>query len=272
MKTNVLPITAGALGSLALTVSASGQFLGATIEEIDLGAPEGFVTYRVVAHFDGPDILVAWGGLPDIGELHFFTGNDVDLLNAGGKFAGTGAEDFAAFPISEAYDSWVTVGATEHAGNATAVTSGFLQRGNDDGGNAVEGHELWETDGLVYNANPKNPWSGPDVVMAQFTIPGVPGGLPGDKGHNGFHLEGMVGWALAGAGGFASTFLVDNITGPCPWDLDGSGSVGASDLLSLLAAWGVCDDPADCPADFDNTNVVGAADLLTLLANWGPCR
>ncbi len=54
----------------------------------------------------------------------------------------------------------------------------------------------------------------------------------------------------------------------CPWDLDGSGSVGASDLLSLLASWGPC---KDCPADFNGDGNVGASDLLALLANWGPC-
>ena len=43
---------------------------------------------------------------------------------------------------------------------------------------------------------------------------------------------------------------------PCPWDLDSNGSVGASDLLLLLANWG---------------NPYGAGDLLALLANWGPC-
>ncbi len=57
----------------------------------------------------------------------------------------------------------------------------------------------------------------------------------------------------------------------CPWDLDGTGTVGILDLLALLAAWGVCDDPGYCPADFDYDNVVGILDLLTLLANWGPC-
>ncbi|MEE8153903.1 MAG: sialidase family protein [Phycisphaerales bacterium] len=54
----------------------------------------------------------------------------------------------------------------------------------------------------------------------------------------------------------------------CPWDLDDNGSVGASDLLSLLASWGPCED---CPADFDGDGNVGAADLLALLVNWGPC-
>ncbi|MEE9130586.1 MAG: M12 family metallo-peptidase [Phycisphaerales bacterium] len=54
----------------------------------------------------------------------------------------------------------------------------------------------------------------------------------------------------------------------CPWDLDGSGSVGASDLLSLLVSWGPCEG---CPADFDDNGTVGASDLLALLVNWGPC-
>ena len=54
----------------------------------------------------------------------------------------------------------------------------------------------------------------------------------------------------------------------CPWDIDENGSVGASDLLALLASWGPC---KGCPADFDDNGNVGASDLLVLLANWGPC-
>jgi len=56
------------------------------------------------------------------------------------------------------------------------------------------------------------------------------------------------------------------VSSPCPWDLDGSGSVGTSDLLALLAQWGT-----DGPADFDESGSVGTSDLLALLANWGPC-
>ena len=55
----------------------------------------------------------------------------------------------------------------------------------------------------------------------------------------------------------------------CPWDLDGNGSVGASDLVSLLVSWGPC--KGCCPADFDGNGTVGASDLLALLVNWGPC-
>ncbi|MEE8156173.1 MAG: FG-GAP-like repeat-containing protein, partial [Phycisphaerales bacterium] len=52
-------------------------------------------------------------------------------------------------------------------------------------------------------------------------------------------------------------------------DLDGDGSVGASDLLILLVNWGRCGNCDDCPADLNGDCNVGAADLLILLANWG---
>ncbi|MEE8155192.1 MAG: FG-GAP repeat protein [Phycisphaerales bacterium] len=69
--------------------------------------------------------------------------------------------------------------------------------------------------------------------------------------------------------GSGSAYLFDAAApGKCPWDLDANGSVGAADLLSLLATWGPCES---CPADFDGDGSVGAADLLALLVNWGPC-
>jgi hypothetical protein len=54
----------------------------------------------------------------------------------------------------------------------------------------------------------------------------------------------------------------------CPWDLDGSGSVGVNDFLALLAVWGT--DPGG-PPDFDGDGDVGVTDFLLLLAYWGPC-
>jgi hypothetical protein len=66
--------------------------------------------------------------------------------------------------------------------------------------------------------------------------------------------------------------LPDRITitalAPCAADLDGDGTVGITDFLDLLAAWGP--NPGH-PADFDGDGMVGINDFLELLANWGPC-
>lgn len=48
-------------------------------------------------------------------------------------------------------------------------------------------------------------------------------------------------------------------------DLDGNGSVGASDLAILLGAWGTSDPRADLNGD----GTVNAADLALLLGAWG---
>ncbi len=55
---------------------------------------------------------------------------------------------------------------------------------------------------------------------------------------------------------------------PCPWDLDGNGSVDTVDFLDLIGQWGT--DP-DGPPDFDDNGTVDTMDLLELLANWGQC-
>lgn len=56
--------------------------------------------------------------------------------------------------------------------------------------------------------------------------------------------------------------------GGCEADLDGDGTVGISDLLALLDAWGT--NPGG-PPDFDGDGSVGTSDLLLMLDNWGPC-
>jgi hypothetical protein len=53
-------------------------------------------------------------------------------------------------------------------------------------------------------------------------------------------------------------------------DLNGDGTVGITDFLTLLAEWGPC--PAPCPpscdADLDGDCNVGITDFLMLLENW----
>ncbi len=55
---------------------------------------------------------------------------------------------------------------------------------------------------------------------------------------------------------------------PCPWDIDGTGDVGVTDLLDLLGQWGT--NPGG-PPDFDGNGAVDVSDLLKVLGHWGPC-
>ena len=54
---------------------------------------------------------------------------------------------------------------------------------------------------------------------------------------------------------------------PCAADVNGSGSVDASDLAALLAAWGT----SNAAADINGSGSVDASDLASVLAAWGPC-
>ena len=65
-----------------------------------------------------------------------------------------------------------------------------------------------------------------------------------------------------GAPNFGCTY-----TTPCPADIDGDRTVGATDLGTLLGAWG----SSNATADLDHDGVVGASDLAAMLAAWGAC-
>ncbi|MHC4429128.1 MAG: hypothetical protein ACYS0D_11090 [Planctomycetota bacterium] len=56
---------------------------------------------------------------------------------------------------------------------------------------------------------------------------------------------------------------------PCSSDIDFDGTVGTSDLLDLLSAWGPCE--TCCLEDLDGNGFVSTSDLLELLSEWGPC-
>ncbi|MDZ4756260.1 MAG: FG-GAP-like repeat-containing protein [Phycisphaerae bacterium] len=59
------------------------------------------------------------------------------------------------------------------------------------------------------------------------------------------------------------------IVSPTKYDLDGNGSIGASDLSLLLGAWGDLGTSGDRKADGNNDGVVNSADLAALLGAWG---
>lgn len=54
----------------------------------------------------------------------------------------------------------------------------------------------------------------------------------------------------------------------CTGDFNEDNVVDISDLLSLIAAWGVCES---CPEDINTDGSVDVTDLLSLIAAWGDC-
>jgi len=88
--------------------------------------------------------------------------------------------------------------------------------------------------------------------------------------HDAASYDGCSIWA-AGKTGVANdvrTMLVGTGLSACSADLDGDGTVGFSDVLALLAAWGPC---TQCVEDLDDDGTVAFADLLQLISAWGPC-
>lgn len=86
---------------------------------------------------------------------------------------------------------------------------------------------------------------------------------------DGIALIGATG-DIANGSGSGSGYLFDLKASPA--DLDCNGTVGASDLLVLLASWGPCPDcdpPSACLADLDGDCTVGTSDLIVLLGDWG---
>jgi hypothetical protein len=113
--------------------------------------------------------------------------------------------------------------------------------------------------------------SGPDMTEYDFVSITLPAGAQ----HSGFRLRFRS--ITTESSGVDDHFVDDvcigspddcpDVADPCPWDLDGSGSVGTADLLDLLSQWGT--NPGG-PPDFDGGGV-GTSDLLELLSNWGEC-
>lgn len=71
--------------------------------------------------------------------------------------------------------------------------------------------------------------------------------------------------------GPAGTTWFEHDFNPCPADFNGDGTVDASDLAELLAAWGPQGGGGFVLPDLNLDHVVDASDLAVLLASWGPC-
>ena len=85
-----------------------------------------------------------------------------------------------------------------------------------------------------------------------------------DRGPSGYDTQ--YGWGFINAQ--AAVEAVD-VESPCEGDFDDNGSVDVNDILSLIAAFGACQD---CVEDLDANGAVDVNDLLTLISSYGPCE
>ncbi|MCH7847883.1 MAG: VCBS repeat-containing protein [Planctomycetes bacterium] len=105
--------------------------------------------------------------------------------------------------------------------------------------------------------------NGPDDYLLE--VLDVDDVLLGASDRGGLGIEEAMQITITTAGTYKVRVTVNESAGS-QFDLDGDGSVGVSDLLSLLGQWGT--DPGG-PPDFDGDGTVGVSDLLALLINWG---
>jgi hypothetical protein len=249
------------LAALRLTPAVLADYIEVDIVPIPastVSTPDGYRTWRAVALFtDAHDSVQAVGagsGTP----LAFETDDPEGLLNLPDDDFGTGlpAEDLACAPLCVAWDSYVTIGATQHFPNDTQITDGFL--GGTWIANVIKGTSFSADTGGWFDADPGDTEEAGDdleIVIAQFTV------------RTGFRVElcGVVYGRTASGETFDAAFCA--VGAPCLGDLDGTGDVGFGDLVVLLAAWG----QAGSEADLDDDGLVDLADLLLLLSKWGDC-
>lgn len=58
----------------------------------------------------------------------------------------------------------------------------------------------------------------------------------------------------------------------CMGDIDASGDVTVSDILTLIADFGQCNGINSCFSDLNDDEQVNVMDLLILIGNWGVCQ
>ena len=228
MKKQVLCLA----GSLTLVLSGSAS-ASLVVVDIIVGPnqhPDGLhKTWQIVARFSNAgDQISAINGVdaPGLNALNFFTGGG-ELYNQG-IFPTSPLNDFPSVGIGgEAWDSYVTIGATSFPSNIK-FTPNFL----GDWGDApppvqvILGSEFYEDDGawFFFGAPPnvgdlEDAEAGNDtydVVIAQFTVEALAG----------FHLEGNIQWFNPVSGSNNTPFIAEGYPYPSPGILGLFGIAG----------------------------------------------
>ena len=176
MNKLMFTISAAAVGSLLATGTASADFIGFEIDEVENGMA-GLTTYRIYAAIDAG------------GEVDAVYGDDVSALSiqsthghyqhAGGSHGTPNAALYWLIPSLE-FDSFVTIGLLDDDGDAM-MDIGIDWTDFEDNGGAI-----W-TDNGTWFATPDEPQVrevGGRVIIAQFTTDGDLTGCMSLQGKN----------------------------------------------------------------------------------------
>lgn len=183
---------------LEIAGSASAAYVG--VEVTAESYRPSIATFRIYAIFDDPsDQLLAAGAAAGVAALAFEAGSP--LVNDSDPFPPLMANDFAAFPLTAIWDSYVTIGADQFVGNETTYTDGFL---GSDGVTAVIVGSRWfaKSDATWFDEDPSTPETADAagrVLMAQLSFAGP---------KPSFTLEGAVWWRPASGDAQAAPFFV----------------------------------------------------------------
>ncbi|MBT8485494.1 MAG: CHRD domain-containing protein [Phycisphaerales bacterium] len=208
----------------------------------------------------------------DVGQNHV---EEVNIVDAGGNYGWKHREGSFSFvpnglmtgyatdrDLAEPPDLLAPFAEYDHD-EGIAIVGGFVYRGSKIV--PLQGVYVFGDFALTFSNDGRLFHVADDGVIREFNLVGQ-----ADFGLSllgfGEDARGEV-YVLANATGtpFGATGVVLRLATK-PGDFDATGSVDFVDLITLLAAWGVCDG---CPPDIDMDGSVGFTDLLTLLANWG---
>jgi hypothetical protein len=175
MNKVMFTISATAVSSLIAVGSASAEFHGISVDAIDSGMGIG-TTYRIYADVDaGDQVDAVYGDADNILNIESTTGF---YQNPFGGYGTPSAALFAFFPSLE-YDSFVTIGLLDDAGDAM-MDIGIDWSGFESGGAINTDNGTWfatPDDAQVYEV-------GGRVLIGQFTTDGNVSGVLNLQGKN----------------------------------------------------------------------------------------
>jgi hypothetical protein len=260
--TNCVDVTCGSgTDELNYELRTWSRSDGQSMETYDLFFPSSDPNTRLVSVF---------GENADLLELRMWSNADFDgsataVALHHSPYGSDGPHDRqldAPFGDDLAYDSYVTVGATDSA-DGEPIFLGFDSAGfNSDTGMSMD-NGIW----FVMPDDPVASEGAGTALGHRFSSFSIESGQGVEILANFQWFDGAdvvnqnrnVYWNNQGLGG-----------GPdCPTDIDGNGSTDVGDLLAMIADWGAC---SGCPGDLDGNGYVDVSDLLTAIGAWGPCE